>query len=388
MLWARATKTKRGDQLAGSAARIAAPQFARIQSAFLWEVFGDLPRAGRLFPGLTAKALAEFLEWLAPALPHGYRRVMHGIRAGTATSLAAMRVPLDVLRAWGWWASPAGTDVHYAAFVTATMRTASAILHLVQVRRLRPGFVEFLGLAEGLPVPRWSHILATTDATVDPPSPARHFPSRLRQSELSDSSSEERATVVPAGYIDVRGIVLGSQPPTVLPRAITAQAGLLPAADSRSLHSSVLTTRPQTRQAFSSGTRRDAPRPHEGTGWLSEHPPRGENAGPSPHLTLASPSGCPRGSPAPFALRARSATLSELTTEPSPLLLRMPAATGRGTDRYPGLPAVPGSALRATSLRSQGGVCRPGGGSAAQAPLWDTRALPPPPEESDARVGS
>jgi hypothetical protein len=237
MFWSRQTKTKRGDQLAGRNAVINASQFCRVQNRFLFDAITPLPESGPLFPGLTAGMLMGFLRWLCPSPPPGYRLAIHGLRAGTATTLAAMRVPLDVLRAWGWWASPHGTDTHYAAFVTSTMRLASALLHLVLVSRLRPGFVEFLGLDGGIPLPRWTnpqiHAAAVSIDHVAGPL------CRLRGEGETDSSSEDPAVVLPAGILDLDHEAR-PPPPARLPRVSVAQAGLLSAGNRPAMHSAPL----------------------------------------------------------------------------------------------------------------------------------------------------
>lgn len=363
MWWSKQTKVKRGDRLQGREASIRAPQFARVQSAFFWSVFRTLPEIGLLFPTLTAAQLMAFISWLVPRPPPGYRLAIHGIRAGTATVLAAIRAPVDVMRAWGWWSDPAGTEVHYAAFVTAAMRAASAILHLVQVRRLRPGFVEFQGLNADVDLPRWTRLATAARGTGTEAQPRLGVvPPRL--AEASDSSSEDQAVVVPLGLLDLgRG---GRQTAALrsIPRVAIPPAGLVPQAAARSLHTQALAGLADQRRRGQGVSAAGAGAPTvSGTGGCDAA------GGCSPGVAGPSPS--------PAALRApsRASRPSDATVSPGPALGSPPA-------RAP--VALFGSALRVHSLSS--GAARGSRRVVASPddeprdPRYDTRDLPPCPD--------
>ena len=363
--WTRRTKTKRGDQAQGPEAPIAAPQFCRVQNAFLWQYFQSLPRKGPLFPGLTVARLVELLAWLVPSPPAGYRRVLHGIRAGTATVLTALGVPTEVLRAWGWWASPFGTEVHYAAFVTGVMRAASALLHLVRVARLRPGFVEFLGLDDDLAVPRWSRMAAAVPGLAED-APAR--PPRTRGSEVTDSSSDDQAVVVPRGLLDLRGEDRAAAAPFCLslrPLAALPAAGLAPVAGQRSLLSSALVLVPRAGGAPAGCLQPDSP-PRAG-------------AGAAGAALAAQAAEARAASPSPRVVRASASQSTDPRVTPCPRL-SAPRAPPRAVSRF-------GSALLGYSRGSGGPRAGPGGGS--EPPLteeeraMDTRVRPGEDDRSD-----
>ena len=162
LAWDRRTKARRGDRL-GAADQELAPQFSAAAGVVLDAVL-DTARAANpgaspgdcLFPTVTAADITLLLRAYLPAPPAGFVLRAHGIRAGTATVLAAMGVPADVVRAWGWWSRAAGMDGYYASVNTAVMRAAARRLHDIELDPESPGFAT--ATLHGPPLPKWGAI--------------------------------------------------------------------------------------------------------------------------------------------------------------------------------------------------------------------------------------
>ena len=144
------------------------------------------------------------LRALLPLPPPDFRLVAHGIRAGSATVLNALRVPRAVIQAWGWWSRPAGdaTDGHYAATCVNAMIAASRRMHMVVISPESPGFTEVVSTGGPLPA-TWG---TPTDATAVPPAPSSVPVSAVDDDASSSDEVGENCGVRPVGPRDRRRV--------------------------------------------------------------------------------------------------------------------------------------------------------------------------------------
>ena len=127
------------------------------------------------FVGLVTPA--QVTAWLRKRLgaKPGYVVKAHGIRAGLASVLHALALPVDVRRAWAWWARERGIEGHYEDIVLEVMLLASSLLHLVELDPVSPGVVSFR--SRSFVIPDWDRIAAGSQV------------SRMPRSAISPSTS-------------------------------------------------------------------------------------------------------------------------------------------------------------------------------------------------------
>lgn len=203
--WRRRHKRRQGNRVAPAppVADALLPQFCivagQVIEAVLEYAHSINPDHGPDDPVLPVppERITAMLRVFFPEIPPDFRLVAHGIRAGTATVLAAMGVPREVVQAWGWWAKEKGdpTDSHYAATCVNAMLAASRIMHRVVVRPVSPGFSELVSTGGPLP----SSWTAPSDAALIPPPPAAPV---VAPPDAESSSSEDECApraVAPRG---------------------------------------------------------------------------------------------------------------------------------------------------------------------------------------------
>jgi hypothetical protein len=193
LCWTRRTKTKRGDRRAADPTiepHVSAASHPLLDAVLARAAQRSPSKSGYVFEGLAQDAVGDMLARAIGPVPACFELVPHGIRAGTDTVLKALRVPDDVIRAFGWWSRPPHTDFYYQSIVADVMLRATRVMDRVEVTPLRPGicaYVKFHGDA----IPSW-------EATV----PARPLPRRPpgRGVVESDFSSDDdlRMEIVPA----------------------------------------------------------------------------------------------------------------------------------------------------------------------------------------------
>jgi hypothetical protein len=155
--WDGRTKTRRGDRRAADPTlepHVTAASHPVLEAIMARAAARSPSRSGLLFLGLGPEDVSEMLHRVVGPVPPGFELVAHGIRAGTDTVLKAMRVPDDIIRAFGWWARPPHTDFYYQSVVADVMLRATRVMDRVEVTPLKPGicaFVKFHGDA----IPSW-----------------------------------------------------------------------------------------------------------------------------------------------------------------------------------------------------------------------------------------
>jgi hypothetical protein len=192
--WDRRSKTRRGDRRAVDPTvepHVSAASHPILDALMARAVERSPTRAGPLFSGLGADEVGEMLERVIPPVPPGFELVPHGIRAGTDTVLKALRVPDDIIRAFGWWSRPPHTDFYYQSVVADVMLRATRVMDRVEITPLRPGICAFVRY-HGDAIPSWEATKAVREL---PRQPAGG------RAVESDSSSEDglRIELAPPG---------------------------------------------------------------------------------------------------------------------------------------------------------------------------------------------
>jgi hypothetical protein len=200
LTWDRRTKTRRGDRRADDPTlepHVTAASHPVLEAVMARAAARAPARSGPLFLGLGAEDVSEMLHRVVGAVPAGFELVAHGIRAGTDTVLKALRVPDDIIRAFGWWARPPHTDFYYQSVVADVMLRATRVMDRVEVTPLKPGICAFVKY-HGEAIPSWEATAVVRD-----------LPRRQGRGEVveSGSSSDE----------GLRLEVVGPRPPS--PRA-------------------------------------------------------------------------------------------------------------------------------------------------------------------------
>ena len=172
--WSRKTKVKRGDRLAKADDKASAvQQFSAAAGPVLREVLAYAKaRAGRrpspddkIFPDVTAAKVTAMLRAVLPPVPEGFRLTAHAVRAGSATVLTAMDMPLDAIRAMGWWSRERHMEGYYASLSINVMMAASERMHLVHLEPECPGYTRVISI--GGPPIDWAAAKGS-DEPIDP----------------------------------------------------------------------------------------------------------------------------------------------------------------------------------------------------------------------------
>jgi hypothetical protein len=162
--WDRRIKTKRGDKTKSDAPGIIAPQLGILAGPLAEEILLPAIAAAKspdslLFPHASTDKLNRLLQKYINA-PPGTTFVVraHALRNGADTVLQCLRLPKDVIDAWAWWARERKSAAYYASINLEVMFAAAALMHLVIIAPVAPGFCRFVGMADGATIPDWSRI--------------------------------------------------------------------------------------------------------------------------------------------------------------------------------------------------------------------------------------
>lgn len=193
LLWTRRTKTRRGDRSAADPTLM--PQISALAGPVFDALLARAPRSGLLFPAVTLTRANALLRTLFPHVAPPFVLRAHGIRAGTDSVLQALRVPRDIVDAFGWWKRERRSSGYYASLMLGVMFRAASILHHVEISPVVPGSA--LLTAVHVPVPDWTSLAAAVSQSSPIVLPEVPTPADLRDDHASSSDDDCRPAILP-----------------------------------------------------------------------------------------------------------------------------------------------------------------------------------------------
>jgi hypothetical protein len=190
LLWTRRTKTRRGDK--SVADPVMKPQLSAVAGPvwdWVWE--SGEGESDWMFRTNT-KEMGELLHLIFPHVDSFFTLRVHGMRNGSDTVLQALRVPRDIIEAAGWWARDRRPSGYYASICINILFAATAMMHLVVIEPVAPGFCRLVSV--GGPVPDWANFWPDDEELAAPVEAAE---SAVADEQWDSSDDDHRAAIVP-----------------------------------------------------------------------------------------------------------------------------------------------------------------------------------------------
>lgn len=160
--WQKATKTKRGDRLAGPDAVLSIPQVSAARHQRLTRIYESMPDGDDPpFKGYRQQATAMINDWFV--VPEGFVLSLAAQRNGVDMAMLALGVPHDHTDAHLWWARAAMRG-YYAGLHTGVTMLATSLFDKVIVKPIAPGWYDKVSMP---PTVDWSDIKPMDQSFMD-----------------------------------------------------------------------------------------------------------------------------------------------------------------------------------------------------------------------------
>lgn len=165
--WQKATKTKRGDKLAGPDAKLAIPQISAARHERLTRIYNTMPDGGAPpFKGYRAEATKMIRRWFPEQ--DGFVLCISAQRNGVDMAMLGLGVPDEYVDAHLWWARNVMRG-YYGGLQTAVTMHATSLFEKVNIKPIAPGWYDKISMP---PRVDWSALPPIDEATLKALAPA------------------------------------------------------------------------------------------------------------------------------------------------------------------------------------------------------------------------
>lgn len=201
MRWQVATKTKRGDRLAGAAAKLPTPQITAARHARLTRIYETMDPSTPPFRGYRREAMRLLQDWFkgSRAIPPGFTLALSGSRNGVDMAMLALGMDPDYTDAHLWWARRLMRG-YYAGLQTGVTMVATELFHLVKLKPIAPGWYDALSMP---PPVDWSSVKAIPEEAL-----AAVVPPPLLELETPEASEDGKDDIGPAPVRAPKGVAV------------------------------------------------------------------------------------------------------------------------------------------------------------------------------------